>query len=291
MRTPISRRARARPVVHTSPFTPSASTKDPIVVAANAQGHTMLRLTRRPHRSSPSSRAARARVDGGTIFTTEGRLMRGAGAHLIKQFVPVQGPVAHPARSWRRPEAALVSEARRGRADGATETLIGTAEEGALGRRARGRRVLAARRLAPAGAARAGGASLDGATWQPRRPAPADRRATGWREEDEASLLAIAAGLAKWHDKNQFCGVSGGRTVPEARRQGRVRSCAESGERLRPRVDPSVIMLVVDGDRCRSAAKRSGPPGGTRRWRASSSLASRWRSASCARYTRRRASA
>ena len=60
--------------------------------------------------------------------------MRGAGADLTKQFVPV-----HKGMSLIQPaaggglEAALVSEAAaRPYVDGATETLIGTAEEGAL---------------------------------------------------------------------------------------------------------------------------------------------------------------
>ena len=224
----------------------------------------MLRLTRRPHPFLAFlASGARAASMAAPFFTTEGRLMRGAGADLTKQFVPV-----HKGLSLIQPaaggglEAALVSEAAaRPYVDGATETLIGTAEEGALGRRAAGGAfwLLDVSHLPEPPAPAALG--LDGATWQPLR----DR--AGWsacdrlEEEDEASLLAIAAGLAKWHDKNQFCGVSGGRTVPEARRQGRVRSCAESGERLRPRVDPSVIMLVVDGDRCLLGRKAEWPAG------------------------------
>ena len=94
----------------------------------------MLRLTRRPHPLLAFlASGARAASMAAPFFTTEGRLMRGAGADLTKQFVPV-----HKGMSLIQPaaggglEAALVSEAAaRPYVDGATETLIGTAEEGA----------------------------------------------------------------------------------------------------------------------------------------------------------------
>ena len=260
MRTPISRRARARPVVHTSPFTPSASTKDPIVVAANAQGHTMLRLTRRPHPFLAFlASGARAASMAAPFFTTEGRLMRGAVPTSLSNLCRAQGPSLIQPAAGGGLEAALVSEAAaRPYVDGATETLIGTAEEGAPA--ARGGRV-SLPTSAPAGAARAGGA------W-PRRcdvaAAARPRRLVGVRPAGGGGR-----GLAARHRRRpcqvarqNFCGVSGGRTVPEARRQGRVRR-APNWRVLRPRVDLSVIMLVVDGDRCLLGRKAEWPAGGT----------------------------
>ena len=50
----------------------------------------MLRLTRRPHPLLAFlASGARAASMAAPFFTTEGRLMRGAGADLTKQFVPV----------------------------------------------------------------------------------------------------------------------------------------------------------------------------------------------------------
>ncbi|GMI13576.1 hypothetical protein TrVE_jg2301 [Triparma verrucosa] len=68
--------------------------------------------------------------------------------------------------------------------------------------------------------------------------------------DDVAALLNTARGLALWHRSVKFCSACGGKT--EAVRHGRNRQCKDCGARYRPRVDPSVIVLVVNEkrDRC-----------------------------------------
>ena len=159
----------------------------------------MLRLTRRPHPLLAFlASGARAASMAAPFFTTEGRLMRGAGADLTKQFVPV-----HKGMSLIQPaaggglEAALVSEAAaRPYVDGATETLIGTAEEGALGRRAAGGAfwLLDVSHLPEPPAPAALG--LDGATWQPLR----DRAGWSARESQHRVALCVCS-----DDDRIFC--------------------------------------------------------------------------------------
>ena len=112
------------------------------------------------------------------------------------------------------------------------------------------------------------------------------RMASGTLAPADAGLLAYAQSMLHWHRVHRFCGVCGAEL--HAREAGFARAC-ENDHVAHPRTDPVVIMLVVDGDRCLLAARRSGPPGATRRWPGSSSRASRWRPPSRARCGRRRA--
>mmetsp|Transcript_40662 Transcript_40662/g.130917 ORF Transcript_40662/g.130917 Transcript_40662/m.130917 type:complete len:225 (+) Transcript_40662:127-801(+) len=77
--------------------------------------------------------------------------------------------------------------------------------------------------------------------------------------DDYAALLGSARGLALWHRSVPFCAKCGGRT--ESHRAGRNRRCQECSERFRPRVDPSVIVLVVNGTHCLLGRKSEWPPG------------------------------
>ena len=74
----------------------------------------------------------------------------------------------------------------------------------------------------------------------------------------EASLLAQAVGLANWHRRHRFCGVCGADTVMgEA---GYLRTCTSCGAQHFPRLDPAVIMLVADGERCLLGRQAAWPP-------------------------------
>lgn len=75
--------------------------------------------------------------------------------------------------------------------------------------------------------------------------------------DDEAALLATARGLAAWHRSVKFCSSCGSPTLPA--RHGRNRQCVDAacGARFRPRLDPSVIMLVTRGDECLLGRKGS----------------------------------
>lgn len=65
---------------------------------------------------------------------------------------------------------------------------------------------------------------------------------------DEISLLGAAKALAAWHDANGFCGRCGSETA--AADGGWKRTCSACGHVAFPRIDPVVIMLITDGERC-----------------------------------------
>uniref|UniRef100_A0A7S4FQ04 NAD(+) diphosphatase n=1 Tax=Eutreptiella gymnastica TaxID=73025 RepID=A0A7S4FQ04_9EUGL len=54
--------------------------------------------------------------------------------------------------------------------------------------------------------------------------------------------------MAAWSAAVPHCPRCGGRTAPF--RLGTMRKCTSCGAEQRPRIDPSVIMLVADSDRC-----------------------------------------
>ena len=76
-----------------------------------------------------------------------------------------------------------------------------------------------------------------------------------------SAVLAYAGALVHWHRTHRFCGACGRPTVPA--RAGHVRLCtgAACGRQHFPRTDPAVITLVVDGDRCLLARRRTWAPG------------------------------
>jgi NAD+ diphosphatase len=67
---------------------------------------------------------------------------------------------------------------------------------------------------------------------------------------DEANLAAHARALVLWHASQMFCGVCGTALRPEA--GGNTRICMNTGcgRVTFPRVDPAIIVLVADGERC-----------------------------------------
>lgn len=64
----------------------------------------------------------------------------------------------------------------------------------------------------------------------------------------DVAIASTALSLLTWHAEAMFCGRCGGPT--EHRDAGWKRHCAPCGKDWFPRVDPVVIMLVTDGDRC-----------------------------------------
>ena len=66
----------------------------------------------------------------------------------------------------------------------------------------------------------------------------------------EASLLAYARAMSIWHQNHRNCGRCGASTISAL--AGHVLVCSDSGcgwEQF-PRVDPAIIVLVSDGERC-----------------------------------------
>ncbi|KDP32374.1 hypothetical protein JCGZ_13299 [Jatropha curcas] len=83
--------------------------------------------------------------------------------------------------------------------------------------------------------------------------------ATDWANERAMGDLAVAGharALLEWHNLSHFCGHCGGKTVPmEA---GRRKECTNEmcKKRIYPRVDPVVIMLVIDRENDRVLLSR-----------------------------------
>jgi NAD+ diphosphatase len=76
---------------------------------------------------------------------------------------------------------------------------------------------------------------------------------------DEANLAAHARALVLWHRSQVFCGVCGSPTKPDS--GGNSRTCSGCSKTLFPRVDPAIIVLVADGDRCLLGRQESWPEG------------------------------
>ena len=77
----------------------------------------------------------------------------------------------------------------------------------------------------------------------------------------DAAALAHARALLAWHGAHGFCAACG--TASAAHKAGLGRKCTNTGcgaEHF-PRVDPVVIMLVTDGERCLLGRQPMFPPG------------------------------
>ena len=78
---------------------------------------------------------------------------------------------------------------------------------------------------------------------------------------DEANLAAHARALVLWHASQVFCGRCGSQARPEAGGNSRICTNEECGHVIFPRVDPAIIVLVADGERCLLGRQASWPAG------------------------------
>ncbi|KAL5547960.1 hypothetical protein UlMin_003191 [Ulmus minor] len=83
--------------------------------------------------------------------------------------------------------------------------------------------------------------------------------ATDWADLQAMEQLAIAGharALLEWHNISKFCGHCGEKTVPKE--AGRRKQCSNElcRQRVYPRVDPVVIMLVIDQENDRALLSR-----------------------------------
>ena len=76
---------------------------------------------------------------------------------------------------------------------------------------------------------------------------------------DEANLAAHARALVLWHASQVFCGVCGSPARPEAGGNSRTCTNDDCGRHVFPRVDPAIIVLVSNGDRCLLGRQASWP--------------------------------
>ncbi|XWS17168.1 hypothetical protein CRYUN_Cryun33cG0044900 [Craigia yunnanensis] len=83
--------------------------------------------------------------------------------------------------------------------------------------------------------------------------------ATDWADSLAVGALAIAGharALLEWHNLSRFCGHCGEKTVPKE--AGRRKQCSNElcKKSIYPRVDPVVIMLVIDRENDRALLSR-----------------------------------
>ncbi|WZY75212.1 hypothetical protein YC2023_021596 [Brassica napus] len=83
--------------------------------------------------------------------------------------------------------------------------------------------------------------------------------AADWEDQramDELAIAGHARALLEWHKVSRFCGACGGATVPKE--GGRRKQCSNEAckKRVYPRVDPVVIMLVIDRENDRALLSR-----------------------------------
>ena len=78
---------------------------------------------------------------------------------------------------------------------------------------------------------------------------------------DEANLAAHARALVLWHASQVFCGVCGNIARPGAGGNSRICTSEPCGKEIFPRVDPAIIVLVADGDRCLLGRQSDWPEG------------------------------
>lgn len=78
---------------------------------------------------------------------------------------------------------------------------------------------------------------------------------------DESNLVAHARALALWHASQVFCGVCGSSARSEAAGNSRVCMNVDCRREIFPRVDPAIIVLVCNDDRCLLGRQRSWPEG------------------------------
>lgn len=84
---------------------------------------------------------------------------------------------------------------------------------------------------------------------------------TGRLPDPQAALLAYARAMALWQQRHRHCGVCG--APGRATGGGFVMACSNSscGHRSFPRLDPAIIVLVHDGERCLLGRQPSWPAG------------------------------
>jgi NAD+ diphosphatase len=87
------------------------------------------------------------------------------------------------------------------------------------------------------------------------------RRLLGGVSSADAAVLAYAKGMLEWQRRHRHCGVCGAPNT--ATEGGFVMTCTGDacGQRCFPRVDPAIIVLVVDGDRCLLGHQAGWPDG------------------------------
>ncbi len=85
------------------------------------------------------------------------------------------------------------------------------------------------------------------------------RKVMPFLDSDVASILAYARALSYWQSGNKFCGKCGNRTMILDAGHKIICASEECRSELFPKIDPAVIVLVSDGDKCLLARQRKWP--------------------------------
>ena len=85
------------------------------------------------------------------------------------------------------------------------------------------------------------------------------RSVSGLLPTEELALLGYARAMVHWQHQHRFCGNCGAATRDA--RAGHERECPTCGSQYFPRIDPAIIVLVTDGERCLLGRQASWPKG------------------------------
>ena len=77
-----------------------------------------------------------------------------------------------------------------------------------------------------------------------------------------AALLATVNGMMEWHVRHLFCGITGNETLSIS--GGYARQSHTTEDVVFPRIDPTVICLVTQGEHCLLTRKQSSK--NSKRW-------------------------
>jgi NAD+ diphosphatase len=80
----------------------------------------------------------------------------------------------------------------------------------------------------------------------------------GVMDNSSLALLGYARAMVHWHLHNRFCGRCGAATA--SRNAGHELHCARCGNIIYPRINPAIIVLVSDGERCLLGHQTPAPP-------------------------------
>jgi len=78
---------------------------------------------------------------------------------------------------------------------------------------------------------------------------------------DDAALLAYAKGMVEWRNRHRYCGLCG--SLNQGDSGGFVMVCSNPACKHRsfPRIDPAIIVLVSEGERCLLGRQQTWPEG------------------------------
>ena len=76
---------------------------------------------------------------------------------------------------------------------------------------------------------------------------------------EDLALLGYARAMVHWHRQHRYCGHCG--SLMQSERTGHERVCGNCRTHWFPRIDPAIIVLVADGERCLLGRQPSWAPG------------------------------